>query len=125
MTTTPPLRICVLPGDGIGVEVIEATVPLLEKLAHGAYRVHARMHVDDFADLIGIDIDGEEEGVDTVGGLLARRLGRVPIPGARITVDGWDLTAESAAGRRNRIGTVLAEPVVPVQDDDEDEGSDG
>ena len=36
MTTTPPLRICVLPGDGIGVEVIEATVPLLEKLAHGA-----------------------------------------------------------------------------------------
>jgi len=103
----------------------DTEVPEVEKLAHGAYRVHARMHVDDFADLIGIDIDGEEEGVDTVGGLLARRLGRVPIPGARITVDGWDLTAESAAGRRNRIGTVLAEPVVPVQDDDEDEGSDG
>jgi 3-isopropylmalate dehydrogenase len=36
VTTTPPLRICVLPGDGIGVEVIEATVPLLEKLAHNA-----------------------------------------------------------------------------------------
>ena len=72
------------------------------------------MHVDDFAELVGIDIDGEEEGVDTVGGLLAKRLGRVPIPGARITVHGWDLTAESAAGRRNRIGTVLAEPVAPV-----------
>ena len=49
--------------------------------------------------------------VDTVGGLLAKRLGRVPIPGARITVEGWDLTAESSAGRRNRIGTVLAEPI--------------
>ena len=36
MTTNKPLRICVLPGDGIGVEVIDATVPLLEKLAHGA-----------------------------------------------------------------------------------------
>ena len=36
MTTNEPLRICVLPGDGIGVEVIDATVPLLEKLAHGA-----------------------------------------------------------------------------------------
>ena len=36
VTTTHPLRICVLPGDGIGVEVIEATVPLLEKLAHDA-----------------------------------------------------------------------------------------
>ena len=32
-------------------------------------------------------------------------------------MQGWDLTAESAAGRRNRIGTVLAEPVVPVDDD--------
>ena len=31
---------------------------------------------------------------------------------------GWDLTAESAAGRRNRIGTVLAEPVAPVDDDE-------
>ena len=73
------------------------------------------MHVEDFADLVGIVLDADAEGIDTVGGLLAKRLGRVPIPGARITVDGWDLTAESAAGRRNRVGSVLAEPVVPVE----------
>ena len=84
------------------------------------YRVHARMHVEDFAELVGIEIDGEEEGVETVGGLLAKRLGRVPITGSRITVQGWDLTAESAAGRRNRIGTVLAEPVTPVETDKDD-----
>ena len=34
MTTT--YDICVMPGDGIGVDVIDATIPLLEKLAHGA-----------------------------------------------------------------------------------------
>ena len=28
--------ICVLPGDGIGTEVTAATLPLLERLAHGA-----------------------------------------------------------------------------------------
>ena len=28
--------ICVLPGDGIGVEVIDATLPILEKLQRGA-----------------------------------------------------------------------------------------
>jgi CBS domain containing-hemolysin-like protein len=89
----------------------DTEVPEVDALANGAYRVHARMHVEDFGDLVGIPLDGEVEGVETVGGLLARRLGRVPIPGARITVNGWDLTAESAAGRRNRIGTVLAEPV--------------
>ena len=70
----------------------------------------ARMHVDDFANLVGMDIDSEEEGVDTVLGLMAKRLGRVPIPGAEATVDGWILTAEQGAGRRNRIGTVLARP---------------
>ncbi len=91
----------------------DTEVPEVDALAHGAYRVHARMHVEDFADLVGIHIDAEDEGVDTIGGLLAKQLGRVPIPGARITVQGWDLTAESAAGRRNRIGTVLAEPVTP------------
>ena len=73
---------------------------------------------------VGVEVDevadADEEGVETLGGLLAKRLGRVPIPGARITVHGWDLTAESAAGRRNRIGTVLAEPVARPDDDEED-----
>jgi 3-isopropylmalate dehydrogenase len=36
MTTTSSYDICVLPGDGIGIEVIEATIPLLERLTHGA-----------------------------------------------------------------------------------------
>jgi CBS domain containing-hemolysin-like protein len=97
-------------------------VPEVDALAHGAYRVHARMHVDDFGELVGIPLDADEEGVETLGGLLAKRLGRVPIPGARITVHGWDLTAESAAGRRNRIGTVLAEPV--ERPDEEEDGDD-
>jgi CBS domain containing-hemolysin-like protein len=98
----------------------DTEVPEVDALAGGCYRVHARMHVEDFAELVGIEIDGDEEGVETVGGLLAKRLGRVPITGSRITVQGWDLTAESAAGRRNRIGTVLAEPVTPVDDDAKD-----
>jgi len=98
----------------------DTEVPEVDALSGGCYRVHARMHVEDFAELVGIEIDGDEEGVETVGGLLAKRLGRVPITGSRITVQGWDLTAESAAGRRNRIGTVLAEPVTPVDDDAKD-----
>ena len=99
----------------------DTEAPEVEPLANGSFRVHARMHVEDFGDLIGAVLDAEVEGVDTVGGLIGKRLGRVPIPGARITVDGWDLTAESLAGRRNRIGTVLAEPVVPRADADAEE----
>ena len=83
-------------------------VPEVEPLTGGAYRVHSRMNVEDFAELIGVEIDGDKEGVDTVAGLMARRLGRVPVPGTTITEDGWELVAEAGTGRRKGIGTVLA-----------------
>jgi CBS domain containing-hemolysin-like protein len=89
--------------------------PEVAELGEGAYRVLARMHLEDLADLIGIELDSEEEGVDTVLGLVAKRLGRVPIAGASVEIDGWTLTAEQGAGRRNRIGTVLASRRVPQE----------
>ncbi|MCW2778986.1 MAG: hypothetical protein JWN17_2711, partial [Frankiales bacterium] len=56
------------------------------------------------------------EDVDSVGGLLASELGRVPIPGATVEVGGLVLVAESAKGRRNRIGTVLVRRADQVPD---------
>jgi CBS domain containing-hemolysin-like protein len=102
----------------------DTAAPEVTALPEGAFRVLARMHVDDFADLIGTEIDSEEEGVDTVLGLVAKRLGRVPIPGAGVDIDGWRLTAEQGAGRRNRIGTVLAQRTASPGDDDETEADD-
>jgi CBS domain containing-hemolysin-like protein len=90
----------------------DTAAPEVVPLADGAFRVLARMHVDDFAELIDVEVDSEDEGVDTVLGLVAKRLGRVPIPGATVDVGGWRLMAEQGAGRRNRIGTVLAQQVV-------------
>jgi CBS domain containing-hemolysin-like protein len=85
----------------------DTAAPEVIQLDDDAYRIMARMHVDDLAELIDIEVDSEEEGVDTVLGLVAKRLGRVPIPGAEIEVEGWRLRAEQGAGRRNRIGSVL------------------
>jgi CBS domain containing-hemolysin-like protein len=79
--------------------------PNIEELANGEYRVSSRLHVDDLAQLLEVEID--DEGVDTVGGLMAKRLGIVPIPGASVDIESWTLTAESTAGRRHRIDTVL------------------
>ena len=100
----------------------DTAAPEVTKLEDGAVRVSARMHVDDFADLIDVDVESEDEGVDTVLGLMAKRLGRVPIPGATIDIDGWSLTAEQGMGRRNRIGSVLA---VRAVSDDEASRADG
>jgi len=78
---------------------------LVETLPDGTLRVSTRLHVDELAELLEAEL--EDDDVDTVGGLLAKYLGRVPIPGAQVRVQGLELTAESAQGRRNRIGTVL------------------
>jgi CBS domain containing-hemolysin-like protein len=83
--------------------------PPVEWLGEDRARVTARLPVDELAEIFGVDIDAED--VETVGGLLAQRLGRVPIAGSRAEVSGLRLTAESLAGRRNRIGTVTVERV--------------
>jgi len=38
----------------------------------------------------------------------------VPIVDAEIVEGGWTLRAEHGAGRRNRVGTILAQPEVVV-----------
>jgi magnesium and cobalt exporter, CNNM family len=81
--------------------------PLVEWLGPGRARVTARLPVTDLEELFEVTIEAED--VETVGGLLAHALGRVPIAGSTATVAGLTLTAESLAGRRNRIGTVTVE----------------
>jgi CBS domain containing-hemolysin-like protein len=83
--------------------------PSVERLSPDAARVTARLGVDELGDLFGVTL--EDDDVETVGGLMAKRLGRVPIPGAQIEVEGLRLTAESPEGRRRRIGTVLVKRV--------------
>ncbi len=73
-------------------------------------RVSARLHIEDLADHLDIEFEKDElEEVDTVGGYMAKLLGRVPIPGSEIELSGWKITAERHVGRRHRIGTVLVE----------------
>ena len=55
--------------------------------------------------------------METVGGLLAQALGRVPLPGASVEVHGLELLAESSGGRRNHIDTVLVRRLPEPGDD--------
>ena len=82
---------------------------LVEPLPDGTLRVSTRLHLDELSERLGVQL--EDEDVDTVGGLLAKHLGRVPIPGAQVWLSGVELTAETTQGRRNRIGTVLVRRV--------------
>ena len=77
-------------------------------LSADSARVTARLSVTELEELFGVHIDGAED-VETVAGLLAHALGRVPIAGSTAMVNGLRLTAEPGSGRRNKIGTVLVQ----------------
>ena len=81
--------------------------PPVEWLSKDSARVTARLPVTELGELFGVSL--EDEDVETVAGLLAHALGRVPIAGSTATVRGLRLTAEHLAGRRNKIDTVLVE----------------
>jgi CBS domain containing-hemolysin-like protein len=82
----------------------DTETPDVVELADGAYRVNSRCDIDDLAELFDVRIPDED--VDSVGGLLAKHLGMVPIPGSSVEVSGLLLRAEGPTGRRNRIATV-------------------
>jgi len=79
-------------------------------ISDGKARAKATLHIEDLADELGIEISKENfEDVDTIGGLMAQKLGRVPIAGSTITVGQYLITSERPVGRRRRISSVLIE----------------
>jgi CBS domain containing-hemolysin-like protein len=95
--------------------------PPVEHLADGSVRVTARLPVENLGELFDTVLPTDE--VETVGGLLAQALGRVPIPGAEAEVAGLRLIAEGTTGRRNRIDSVLVSRAVPTPDGEHSAGS--
>jgi CBS domain containing-hemolysin-like protein len=83
-------------------DVIDVT-----RLGEGLYRVSGKLPIDELGDLFGIDL--EDDDVDSVGGLLTKALGRLPVTGSVATVSGLVLTAERTEGRRKHLTTVLVE----------------
>ncbi len=96
----------------------------VEELGDGGYRVSARLPVEDLGELFDLDIDDDE--VETVGGLVGLKLGRVPLPGAQVEAEGLLLTAEGGPNHqgRQRITTILVRRAVEpdAASDDPDSG---
>jgi CBS domain containing-hemolysin-like protein len=73
----------------------------VEWLDDGKARVSSRLPVEDLGALFDVELDDSE--VETVGGLLAQHLGRVPLPGAEAEIGGLRLRAEGGKDHRGRI----------------------
>ena len=93
-------------------DIVEA--PNITTLQDGKFDADARVTLEEFRERTGIDltrIEGEEE-VDTLGGLVAASLGRVPVRGEVISHAGLEfeiLEADPRHAKRLRI-----RPLTPV-----------
>ncbi len=88
------------------VDEYDQEVPPVTQLSEARFRISARLPIDDLGELFGLDLDDED--VDTVLGLMAKELNKVPIPGSVVRWEGIELIAERGTGRRHSIRTVLA-----------------
>lgn len=106
----------------IADEYDQGEVAPVEELDDGSYRVSARLSLDELGELFDIEI--EEDDVDTVSGLLASELGRVPLPGAVVRAHGLELVAEGGRDPRGRIRVttvrVVRDPTAEETDDDQE-----
>ncbi len=82
----------------------------------GTFLVSARLSVEDLGELFALEL--EDDDVDTVGGLVAKHLGRLPEPGDTVTVAGIALTATEIERRRQRLLTAHVRWVGTDEDED-------
>ncbi|MDO9088239.1 MAG: hemolysin family protein [Anaerolineaceae bacterium] len=73
-----------------------------------------RIDLDDVYDILGVDLT--EDMADTLGGYIYGQIGRVPVGGEQIKVDGWLLTVSQVSGRR--IRQVLAKRVGHLKEEE-------
>lgn len=93
--------------------------PTTEQLGPDNYRVSARLPIDELGELFGLELDDDD--VDSVGGLLAKEIGSVPIPGSTCVSHGLVLAAEGLVGRRNKVASILVHRASPHELKDGDE----
>ncbi|RZI85264.1 MAG: HlyC/CorC family transporter, partial [Microbacterium sp.] len=71
------------------------------------FRVSARLGLDEVGELFGLEL--EDDDVDSIGGLLGKLLGRVPLPGATARHGGLVITGGTSRGRGRGLATVFVE----------------
>ncbi len=88
-----------------------------QQISENEYLFSGRIDLDDVYDILGVDLTDDVS--DTLGGYIYGQIGRVPVGGEQIKVDGWMLTVQLVSGRR--IRKVLANRIVPVEEHEETE----
>lgn len=89
-------------------------VPSTPEVQDGALVLDGLMRLEELEELVGIRLDGaDHEAVETIGGLIMTRLGRIPEVGDEVLIGGRTLRVEALDGMRVaqiRVLSLLGEP---------------
>ena len=104
-------------------EIISDAVPVaepalyLDVLGENRLLASGNARLDDINEHLGVQL--EEDGIDTIGGLIYNRFGALPKSGAVLEFEGVRFTVRRVS--RKRIEELLIEPPVVAPDDEEEE----
>jgi putative hemolysin len=85
------------------------TEPMHKELSPGVYRIKARLEIEEFNNLLGVDI-ADENNV-TIGGFLISRIGSIPPVGFSHKYGGLLFTVSQA--ERNRVDELIVKKISP------------
>jgi CBS domain containing-hemolysin-like protein len=92
-------------------------VPEVQLQEDGSFLVNARLSAERLGELFELELDDDE--VDSVGGLVAKHLGRLPVTGDTVVVAGIELTAADMERKRQRLLSVEARWIGRSDEEDE------
>ena len=94
----------------------------IRKEAERQFTVRGVTRIEEFNEYFGAHLS-EEEGFDTVAGLLMKQLGRLPRRGEAATIDGFEFRVTRADRRRiDALRVVPPQDVIPPEDRLSDDG---
>jgi len=88
---------------------------LIQRLGPGSYVVDARMSLKELSAVIGTSI--EDEDVETFGGWIMRRAGRIPLQGEKIKHGDFRITV--LEGRQNQLVKVRLDVLADARESDD------
>lgn len=92
--------------------------PEAELQEDGSFTVAARLSIDRLSEMFGVGLSDDD--IDTVGGLVAKHLGRLADVGDQVVVEGIQLEALTTERKRQRLVTVGARWVGTTPENVED-----
>jgi CBS domain containing-hemolysin-like protein len=92
---------------------------LYQQISPDEFLIQGRMDLDDVNELLGTHYS--KEVADTLGGFIYGEMGRVPVGGEQVSVEGWTLTVEQISGRRIRkVRTRRLNPIPEAKEEEQD-----